>query len=96
MPKTKEVIVDLCQFACSIIIIGVGKANFAAMRELDGDGPGGLKDQKGRQASRDIVQFVEFNDACAKGDLAEQVLHEVPGQFVSFMQANGVKVDYTK
>ena len=29
MPLTKELIVDLCQFACSVIIIGVGEANFS-------------------------------------------------------------------
>jgi hypothetical protein len=96
MPKTKEVIVDLCQFACSVIIIGVGNANFTAMRELDGDGPGGLKDQKGRQAARDIVQFVEFTKACQQGDLAEQVLKEIPTQFVGFMEKNQVKVNYTQ
>lgn len=37
MPGTKETIVRLSLLPCSIIIIGVGNANFAAMKELDSD-----------------------------------------------------------
>lgn len=59
MPKTKELIVKLSFEACSIIIIGVGDADFDAMEELDGDG-GLLRDNNGRACQRDIVQFVEF------------------------------------
>ena len=44
---------------CSIIIIGVGNADFSAMEELDGDG-GRLRNSAGVAAARDIVQFVEF------------------------------------
>jgi hypothetical protein len=36
------------------------------------------------------VQFVEFKQAAMKGDLAEQVLKEVPSQFMQFMQAFGI------
>lgn len=42
----------------SIIIIGVGSANFDLMEELDGDGPGMLRNSRGIAATRDIVQFV--------------------------------------
>lgn len=31
-----------------------------------------------------------FNEAIRRGDLAEQVLKEVPTQLVSFMEMNGV------
>merc|ERR1712127_878033 len=85
MPETIEHVVDLAEFPCSIIIIGVGDANFDAMKALDGD-EHGLKDRKGRSAARDIVQFVEFREAVGKGDLAEQVLAEIPTQFVSYME----------
>ena len=47
MPKTKEIVVKLSYEACSIIIIGVGDAEFEAMEELDGDG-GLLRDDMGR------------------------------------------------
>lgn len=70
MPKTKALLVDLSHLACSVIIIGVGAADFSQMKELDGDGPGGLHDGEGRQVARDLVQFVEFKKACEKGDLA--------------------------
>ena len=59
MPKTKEMVVKLSYEACSIIIIGVGDADFDAMEELDGD-DGLLRDNHGRACQRDIVQFVEF------------------------------------
>ena len=77
MPDTKRQIVKLSGLPASIIIVGVGNANFDSMEELDGDG-GLLRDGSGNECERDIVQFVEFNAAMAKGDLAEQVLKEVP------------------
>ena len=37
MNETKQVIVDLSSLPCSVIIVGVGSADFTGMRELDGD-----------------------------------------------------------
>lgn len=54
MDKTKEALVDLSQLPCSIIIIGVGNADFSSMDELDGDG-GPLRDGRGKPCARDIV-----------------------------------------
>lgn len=62
MPQTKDLVYDLSQMPCSIIIIGVGNADFSSMEELDGDG-GRLRDSRGRPCQRDIVQFVIFNQA---------------------------------
>jgi hypothetical protein len=78
MPATKTLLVELSTMPCSVVIIGVGSADFSSMEELDGDG-GLLRDNRGRSAARDVVQFVEFNEAMKRGDLAEQVLREVPG-----------------
>jgi len=64
MGETKAAIVDLSSLPCSIIIIGVGNADFSSMDELDGDG-GRLRDDRGRPCARDIVQFVAFNQAMA-------------------------------
>lgn len=89
MPKTKDLICQLATFPVSIIICGVGQADFSAMIELDGD-DGGLKNSNSQPCSRDIVQFVEFNKAVAQGELAEQVLKEVPNQVCSYMQKNSV------
>ena len=71
---------------CSVIIVGVGDANFDAMEELDGD-DGLLRDNRGRAVARDLVQFVTFKDAIMRGNLAEQVLREVPDQTCKFMEA---------
>ena len=88
MPATKSLLVDLSSMPCSVIIIGVGNADFSSMEELDGDG-GKLKDNRGRTISRDIVQFVEFNEAMKRGNLAEQVLKEIPNQFCQHMEKIG-------
>lgn len=37
MKETKDVIVELSAFPISIIIVGVGEADFSNMVELDGD-----------------------------------------------------------
>ena len=47
----------------SIIIIGVGEADFSAMEELDGDAV--RISHRGKLASRDIVQFVAYRSARA-------------------------------
>ena len=57
MPQTKDLVCQLADFPCSIIIIGIGNADFSAMEELDGDG-GRLRNSSGQPCSRDIVQFV--------------------------------------
>lgn len=45
----------------SIIIVGVGNADFTDMQILDGD-DGVLRSPKGEPVLRDIVQFVPFRD----------------------------------
>lgn len=75
----------MSRLPCSIIIIGVGTADFSSMDELDGDGAL-LRDSRGQTCARDIVQFVAFKDSMAKGNLAEQVLKEVPPQLCSYME----------
>ena len=77
MAETKRVIVRLSELPVSIIIVGVGNADFSQMEELDGDG-GVLRDDMGKPVVRDIVQFVRFNECVARGNLAEEVLKEVP------------------
>lgn len=74
----------------SIIIVGVGSANFSNMERLDGD-DGGLCGSKGQKAPRDIVQFVPFRDVKYNPDyLAKQLLAELPAQVVQYFQGLGV------
>jgi predicted lipoprotein len=57
------------------------------MEKLDGDEVR-IRNSEGEPALRDIVQFVQFNDFKETGDfgrLAEEVLKEVPEQFVDYM-----------
>ena len=88
MARTKDLIYELAEYPCSIIIVGVGNADFSAMEELDGD-DGPLRNEQGQAVARDIVQFVEFNKSIQRGDLAEQVLIEVPTQVCSYMERAG-------
>lgn len=46
MPRTKQLIVQLSVLPCSIIIIGIGNADFSDMEKLDGD-DGVLRDDMG-------------------------------------------------
>jgi len=85
MPRTKDLLVELSTLPVSVIIIGVGSEDFSAMEELDGDG-GVLRGSNGQPCERDIVQFVEFKQARAQGNLSEQVLKEVPKQLCSHME----------
>ena len=60
------------------------------MDQLDGDGQR-LRDSRGMQMKRDIVQFVPFRNYvnAPPGALAAEVLREVPGQLVDWAIAVG-------
>ena len=53
--------VQASKLPMSIIIVGVGNADFAAMEFLDGDSRM-LRSHTGEEAARDIVQFVPFRE----------------------------------
>ncbi|XP_031505717.1 protein BONZAI 1 [Nymphaea colorata] len=72
MDRTVDLIVGASLLPLSIIIVGVGNANFDNMNRLDGDN--GLYSSKGVAASRDIVQFVPFRDVQMSGDLLAKEL----------------------
>ncbi|KAF6364265.1 copine 5 [Rhinolophus ferrumequinum] len=97
MAQTKEAIVNAAKLPMSIIIIGVGQAEFDAMVELDGDDV--RISSRGKLAERDIVQFVPFRDyvdrtgnhVLSMARLARDVLAEIPEQLVSYMKAQGIR-----
>jgi hypothetical protein len=91
MADTVRAIVYASQLPYSIIIVGVGSADFKAMDVLDADG-GLLKDDRGNAARRDIVQFVAFRDFeyASPDALAKKVLAEVPEQVVGYYRMNGI------
>lgn len=61
MADTREAIVQASHLPMSIIIVGVGNADFSDMQMLDGD-DGILRSPKGEPVLRDIVQFVPFRN----------------------------------
>uniref|UniRef100_A0A674NJH2 Copine Va n=1 Tax=Takifugu rubripes TaxID=31033 RepID=A0A674NJH2_TAKRU len=97
MAQTKEAIVNAAKLPMSIIIVGVGQAEFDAMVELDGDDI--RISSRGKMAERDIVQFVPFRDymdrtgnhVLSMARLAKDVLAEIPDQLISYMKSRGIK-----
>lgn len=80
----------------SIIIVGVGNADFDAMDELDADTV--PLSYNGVHAARDIVQFVPFrnfqhveNPTLARACLAKEVLAEIPDQIVEYMKTKRIE-----
>uniref|UniRef100_A0A8C5CSU9 Copine 3 n=1 Tax=Gadus morhua TaxID=8049 RepID=A0A8C5CSU9_GADMO len=92
MDQTRNAIVNASRLPMSIIIIGVGGADFSAMEFLDGD-DGRLRSQTGESAMRDIVQFVPFRDFqnAPSQALAQSVLAELPQQVATFFGLFGLK-----
>ena len=60
MQQTIDIIYNMADLPVSIVIVGIGQANFDKMVKLDGDD--GLYNSKGEICKRDIVQFVPFRD----------------------------------
>lgn len=97
MPSTIRSIINASKLPISIIIVGVGNADFGAMDELDGD-DGRLR-LDGEYAERDIVQFVPLNRFLVETgsfvksqvDLAKAVLAEIPDQMTGYMRSRGFK-----
>ncbi|XP_045062835.1 copine-9-like isoform X1 [Coregonus clupeaformis] len=97
MVQTKEAVVNAAALPMSIIIIGVGPAEFDAMEELDGDEV--RVSFRGHFAERDIVQFVPFRDymdrsgnqVLSMARLAKDVLAEIPEQLLGFMKTRGIE-----
>jgi hypothetical protein len=79
---TAQCLRQVSQSPLSIVIVGVGDADFSGMQFLDDlSGPG----------QRDIVQFVEFNE-CAHSSqaLTSQTLDEIPSQLTGYFQSKGI------
>eukprot|EP01118_Nematostelium_gracile_P014353 TRINITY_DN556_c0_g1_i2.p1 TRINITY_DN556_c0_g1~~TRINITY_DN556_c0_g1_i2.p1 ORF type:complete len:528 (+),score=164.45 TRINITY_DN556_c0_g1_i2:60-1643(+) len=84
LDDTIEAIRQASARALSIIIVGVGNADFQSMSRLD--------DDEGKLFSRDIVQFVALRDYQNRplSDLAKDTLVEVPPQLLQYMKVNNI------
>jgi hypothetical protein len=92
MQDTKDAIVEAGKLPLSIIIVGVGSADFSAMDELDADEVP-LVSRAGVKMVRDLVQFVPFSKFARAhySLLAAEVLEEVPRQLVDWARLVGVR-----
>jgi len=72
----------------SVIIIGIGSADFSNMNLLDAD-ENPLVNSQGRAACRDLVQFVPFlRFETDPQRLAQEVLAEIPKQILQYYEMN--------
>jgi len=87
LEAAKEAIVKASDLPLSIVVVGVGNANFLNMEILDSDN-GVLVDRRGKSSIRNILQFVPFRDFRDKhySKLAKETLAEIPDQLLSYMQ----------
>ena len=81
---TIDALVEGSFLPLSVIIIGIGNANFTSMNILDAD-ENPLIDSKGVKAARDLVQFVPFIKYESNPEkLANEVLAEIPKQLMEY------------
>jgi hypothetical protein len=81
---TKQALQRASDAPLSIVIVGVGRADFTNMQFLD-DFATNVNNQNQRQPQRDIVQFVEFQRfAHDKSALTRETLEEIPDQVVGY------------
>lgn len=90
MDATISSIIGASHQPMSIIIVGVGNADFSSMQTLDGDNA--LLRSGANVAARDIVQFVSYKKFVngAPSELASSVLAEVPSQLLKYMETKGI------
>ena len=91
LQETIDCIVAASLLPLSIIIVGIGNADFKKMEILDGDEVP-LVSSSGQKRMRDLVQFVPFskygND---EKKLASEVLAEIPKQMVEYYKFKNLK-----
>lgn len=90
--ETIRAIVNASKLPLSIVIVGVGDADFTAMEFLDGDDiPISLG------SARDIVQFVPYRRFHNSMDrLTSEVLDEIPNQLVTYYSQKNIPPNATR
>jgi hypothetical protein len=78
--KTAAALDSVCECPLSIIIVGIGNANFDGMRFLDD-----------RKAKIDVCDFVQFNLHRENPDsLTKATLEEIPMQLTNYFVRHGI------
>lgn len=66
----------------SVVIVGLGDADFSSMQFLD---------DSSKPGKRDIAQFVQFNRHASNSvALTSETLHEIPEQLTGYFSSNGI------
>ncbi|KAK3023614.1 hypothetical protein RJ639_043882 [Escallonia herrerae] len=92
LQETKDALVRASDLPLSILIVGVGTADFTQMEILDADNGHRLESSIGRIATRDIVQFVPMRDVHGgQISIVQSLLAELPGQFLSYMRSRDIR-----
>ena len=92
MDRTIDEVVRGSVLPLSIIIVGIGGADFDQMETLDGDVNPLYSRSRKQYCARDIVQFVPFREL--KNDpvrLAKEVLAEIPKQLTDYFAARNIQ-----
>uniref|UniRef100_A0A7N0V471 Copine C-terminal domain-containing protein n=1 Tax=Kalanchoe fedtschenkoi TaxID=63787 RepID=A0A7N0V471_KALFE len=96
LAETKNALVRASDLPLSVLIVGVGNADFSQMEELDADNGRRLQNSEGRVATRDIVQFVPMREVNAgQISVVQSLLEELPEQFLTFMRRRDIKPNST-
>ncbi|CAH2038528.1 unnamed protein product [Thlaspi arvense] len=91
MASTIDALVRASDLPLSILIVGVGNADFKQMEFLDADNGRRLESSTGRIATRDIVQFVPMREIhSGQVSVVQAILEELPGQFLSFVRSRNI------
>ncbi|CAN4086556.1 unnamed protein product [Withania somnifera] len=86
LQETKDALVQAADLPLSILIVGVGGADFKEMEILDADKGERLESTTGRVAVRDIVQFVPLRDVQNDVSVVQSLLAELPSQLLEYMR----------
>ncbi|KAB1994745.1 hypothetical protein ES319_D13G118500v1 [Gossypium barbadense] len=90
--ETMDALVRASDLPLSILIVGVGNADFKQMEVLDADDGCRLESSTGRVATRDIVQFVPMREVHSGQISAVQaLLEELPDQFLTYNRSRNIK-----
>ncbi|WOL12610.1 protein BONZAI 2-like isoform X1 [Canna indica] len=91
LQETKDALVKASDLPLSILIVGVGGADFKEMEILDAEKGERIESSTGRVASRDIVQFVAMRDVLSgEVSVIQSLLAELPGQFMSYIKSRDI------
>ncbi|TYI46681.1 hypothetical protein E1A91_D13G121400v1 [Gossypium mustelinum] len=90
--ETMDALVRASDLPLSILIVGVGNADFKQMEVLDADDGRRLESSTGRVATRDIVQFVPMQEVhSGQVSVVQALLEELPSQFLTYMRSRNIK-----